>query len=241
MWKGLFPNPVQRYYFFFIYAIYFAFFYIFFALFCKDRRIPIHTAQYSTYPPSSTTTPQPPQNHPKRPRKIQPKAIRSQFLGRRANRALLPRCVPSFCRSRRAIRCETPCGTPSPLASPVGVPSVAKITIGCCVEHRPLGGPAWYLGAAPPLGGGAAGPIPEIPAAGNLPRFCRPAWAARPLNPPNAQIIAHAFLLRIKPPNQNYLCGSRCWCVREPLVGSGVSHPDPEREREKPTLELVVL
>lgn len=33
-------------------------------------------------------------------------------LGRRANRALLPRCVPRFARSRRAIRCETPCGTP---------------------------------------------------------------------------------------------------------------------------------
>lgn len=39
-------------------------------------------------------------------------------LGRLANRALLPRCVPRFARSRRAIRCETPCGMPSP----VGVP-----------------------------------------------------------------------------------------------------------------------
>mgnify|MGYP006923204015 CR=1 FL=1 len=72
-------------------------------------------------PPNTPHThlqPQPSQTQPKRPRKSQPKAMRSVFLGRRANRALLPRCVPSFCRSRRAIRCETPCGTPSP----VGVP-----------------------------------------------------------------------------------------------------------------------
>ena len=71
-------------------------------------------------PPNTPHThlqPQPSQTQPKRPRKSQPKAMRSVFLGRRANRALLPRCVPSFCRSRRAIRCETPCGTPS-LRSP---------------------------------------------------------------------------------------------------------------------------
>lgn len=186
-------------------------------------------------PPNTLHThlqPQPPQNHPKRPRKSQPKAMRSVFLGRRANRALLPRCVPSFCRSRRAIRCETPCGTPAPLARPVGVPSVAEITIGCCVEHRPLGGPAWYLGAAPPLGGGAAGPNPEIPAAGNLPRFCRPARAARPLYPPNARFITHAFLPRTNPPNQNYLCGSRRCCVCAPLVCFRISHQEEERERE---------
>lgn len=158
--------------------------------------------------------------------------MRSVCLGWRADSALRPRCVPSFCRSRIAIRCETPCGTPSPLASPVGVPSVAEITIGCCVEYRPLGGPAWYLGAAPPLGGGAAGPNPEIPAAGNLPRFCRPARAARPLYPPNARFITNAFFPRLYPPLLDYLCGSRRCCVCAPLVGFRISHPDEERERK---------
>ena len=43
--------------------------------------------------------------------------MRSVCLGWRADSALRPRCVPSFCRIRYAMRGVTPCGTPS-LRSP---------------------------------------------------------------------------------------------------------------------------
>ena len=64
---------------------------------------------------------------------------------------------------------------------------------------------AWRSGlvsrGCPAFGRWRGGSHPEIPAAGNLPRFCRPAWAARPLNQPNAQITTHAFLPRTMPPH----------------------------------------
>ena len=72
-------------------------------------------------PPCSAHTyhkPQPPQNQPIRLHQDHTRTKLIISLGRRANRALLPRCVPRCARSRRAIRCETPCGT----HSPVGVP-----------------------------------------------------------------------------------------------------------------------
>lgn len=61
---GLFPIPLQRYAFFFIYAIVFAFFYIFFALFYN-------------YPHPGQTTPRPSPDHAKtipEPRQYHPRA-----------------------------------------------------------------------------------------------------------------------------------------------------------------------
>ena len=125
---GLFPNPVQRYYFFFIYANNIAFFYIFFAFFY------IHPSynHAKTSPGSSQYQPRI-LAIPTLPCGVKPHAAR-------------PRC-----------------------ARPVGVPSVAEITIGCLQTAQFPRSPAASAAFLRIRG------VRRAPAAGcPSPRFCPP-------------------------------------------------------------------
>ena len=114
---------MQRYYFFLTYANKIAFFYNFFAFFCKSPASehtsiqfePRKTQPISPRQDQPRTTQDQPNTSQYQPIRLYQDQTRTKLivsLGRRANRALLPRCVPRCARSRRAIRCETPCGTP---------------------------------------------------------------------------------------------------------------------------------
>lgn len=94
-----FPNPVQSYYFFLTYANIFAFFCIFIAFFCISTQMTVTQDLARTHP---------------RPRKNPPIC-----LGRRATRALLPRCVVVIdAHIRGGIVGCNPCGTPTPNGVP---------------------------------------------------------------------------------------------------------------------------
>ena len=147
---GLFPNPVQRYYFFFIYANNIAFFYIFFAFFCT--LLEYHHAK--TSPGSS-------QYHPRilaipaqDPRNTIPGS--SQYHPRILAIPTLPCGVKPHAARPRCAR-------------PVGVPSVAGITIGCLQTAQFPRSPAASAAFLRIRG------VRRAPAAGcPSPRFCPP-------------------------------------------------------------------